>query len=77
MVTYMLQQLVPIKTTNVKEMSVFWVAKQQRAIERNTCLRKTDFSFSCFKILLKISVFQGGKKKSIQQQEKSTKCWHT
>lgn len=45
MVTYTLQQLIPTKTTTTwKKRSVFWVAEQQKAIERNTWLRKTDFS---------------------------------
>lgn len=44
----------------MKEMSVFWVAEQQKAIERNTWLRKTDFSLVS-KYYLK-SVFSGKNK---------------
>lgn len=45
----------------MKETSVFWVAEQQKAIERNTWLRKTDFSPPVSKYYLK-SVFSGKNK---------------
>lgn len=54
---------------HVKGTSVVWVAKQQKAIERNPRLRKTDFPPPISKYYLKSKpVFSGGKK-STQQQE--------
>lgn len=45
----------------MEETSLFWVAKQEKAFERNTWLKKTNFFFPVSKYYLK-SVFSGKNK---------------
>lgn len=56
-VTYMLQYLVATKTSTWKKRLYFGLQSKKKALRETHGLRKPIF-FSCFKILLKISVFR-------------------